>query len=107
MLKIHQILLFDHSVTQMSDSNVDNQLNIQIKETYGKIKIISQIDNKPIRKAYIKVFAKIKSGYTDIHDKFDYVSVSSHQMTDIQKFALLIITRDHGYAIKYPKPPKS
>ena len=71
------------SINQVSDNGTfyDNQLIIQIKERYGKIKVLSKKDNKPISKAYIKVFAKMKDGYdkhefykdgyTDIRGKFD------------------------------------
>ena len=105
------------SVNQVSDSDIfyDNQLIIQIKERYGQIKVISKKDNKVIKKAYIKVFAKTrynknefyKDGYTDIRGKFDYVSVSSGKLKDTEKFALLIVTNKCGCAIKYANKPKT
>ncbi len=97
---------------QVSDNNIfydDDELIIQIKERYGKIKVISKTDHKPIKKAYIKVFTKnefYKDGYTDIRGKFDYVSVSSRQLIDTQSFAILIVTEHCGSAVKYAKPPK-
>ena len=49
-----------NELNQVSDSHTfyDNQLIIQIKETYGQIKVLSKTDNKPIRKAYIKYSPK-------------------------------------------------
>ena len=45
-----------NALNQVSDSDTfyDNQLIIQIKETYGQIKVLSKKDNKPIKKAFSK-----------------------------------------------------
>eukprot|EP01083_Nonionella_stella_P069902 186637_1 len=98
-----------------SDTFYDHQLMTQIKETYGQIKVLCKTDHKPIKKAYIKVFAKgendknefYKDGYTDLRGGFDYVSVSSGQLQNAQQFAILIVTKDYGCAVKYAKKPKT
>ena len=47
-----------------------------------------------------------KDGYTDLRGQFDYVSVSSNQLKNTQKFAILVVTKQYGTAVKYVKPPK-
>ena len=47
-----------------------------------------------------------KDGYTDIWGKFEYVSVSSNQLKNTKKFAILIVSKQYGCAVKYAKPPK-
>eukprot|EP01083_Nonionella_stella_P120625 361553_1 len=98
-----------------SDTFYDHQLIIQLKETYGQIKVVCKANHKPIKKAYIKVFAKMsndknefyKDGYTDIRGGFDYLSVSSGQLQKAQKFAILIVTKEYGCAVKYANKPKT
>ena len=106
------------AVNQVSESDTfyDHQLVLYVKERYGQIQVLSAKERKPIPKAYCKVFAKMssgsqrhefyKDGYTDIRGTFDYVTVSSGKLQNVQKFAILIVTDNQGSAIKYAKPPK-
>ncbi len=48
-----------------------------------------------------------KDGYTDIRGGFDYVSVSSGQLKDTKKFAILIVTNDNGCSVKFVNKPKT
>ncbi|HXD89259.1 MAG TPA: hypothetical protein VN641_22395 [Urbifossiella sp.] len=59
-------------------------------------------------KVYVKVYAKLadgsvkfhKDGYTDLRGRFDYASVNTPERQAIQRFAVLILSDDHGAVIK-------
>jgi hypothetical protein len=59
---------------------------------------------KPITKVYVKTFAKFKSGetqyykdgYTDIRGTFDFASLNSTELNQIEKFSILIVSEKHG-----------
>lgn len=62
-----------------------NTLKLTIAEQYGRLEVRDQADNKPLGKAYVKVYARLKSGqvrffkdgYTDLRGRFDYASINS------------------------------
>ncbi len=39
--------------------------------------------------------------------EFDYVSVSSGQLKNTKKFAILIVTKENGCAVKFANKPKT
>ncbi len=78
--------------------------------------MVSRKDNgRPVKKAYVKVYAKTlsgkeefyKDGYTDIRGVFDYASISTDQMQRTVKFALFVKTERFGSAVKYASVPKT
>eukprot|EP01133_Synstelium_polycarpum_P010245 gene10245-11946_t len=90
-----------------------NNLSVQITEKAGQLRIIQKMSKSPISKSYVKVYQKSKTGsvsfwkdgYTDIAGYFDYSSVSSGNLSDVSKFSILIIHKEHGAVIKEAKPP--
>ncbi len=91
-----------------------NSMNVKLEENYGQIKVVSQDDNAPLSKVYVKVYAKLisgkkvfyKDGYTDLRGRFDYVSNSNDIINEIEKFSILIISKKNGAVIKETLPPK-
>src|SRR5690606_12764357 len=57
-----------------------HSLALQVIENYGQVKVTHLATNKPVPKAYVKVYAQLgdgqikfyKDGYTDIRGRFDY-----------------------------------
>ena len=47
-----------------------------------------------------------KDGYTDLRGRFDYVSLNTGELDNVQSFAILILNDDHGAIIREAKPPK-
>jgi hypothetical protein len=89
-----------------------NQLDIQISENYGQLQVRHAGDQRPLPRAYVKVFAEIdgkptfyKDGYTDLRGKFDYTSLSTADLDKTTRFSLLILTPDHGATVREVKPP--
>lgn len=58
---------------------------LNVAEAFGQLDVRDQNSDKPISKAYVKAYARLKTGeirflkdgYTDLRGKFDYASVSA------------------------------
>ena len=91
-----------------------NSLRVSLAENYGQITISSAKTDKALPKAYIKTYARLKDGrvkfykdgYTDWRGKFDYTSVNTSELDNVEKFGLLIMTDTDGALIKEANPPK-
>ncbi len=74
-----------------------NTFKLTLSESYGRIELRDQAADKPVSKAYVKVYARLKNGtvrffkdgYTDLRGKFDYASLNS---------------RDNATPIPTPRP---
>jgi hypothetical protein len=61
-----------------------NTLKLAVAENYGRLELRDQAAGKPVPKAYVKVYARLKGGtirffkdgYTDLRGKFDYASLN-------------------------------
>ncbi|QIF00218.1 autotransporter-associated beta strand repeat-containing protein [Roseimicrobium sp. ORNL1] len=62
-----------------------NTLKLAITENYGRLEARDSSTDKPVPKAYVKVYARLndgtvrffKDGYTDLRGRFDYASLNS------------------------------
>ena len=65
--------------------------------------------DEPLAKLYVKVYARKadgtvifhNDGYTDLRGKFDYASVSPESSANIEEFAVLLMSDDHGARVTY------
>ncbi|WP_395736053.1 autotransporter-associated beta strand repeat-containing protein [Prosthecobacter sp.] len=61
-----------------------NTLKVALTENYGRLEIRDATTDKPLAKAYVKVYARLnngtvrffKDGYTDLRGRFDYASLN-------------------------------
>ena len=69
---------------------------------------------KPVPKTYVKVYAQLaggqvrfyKDGYTDLRGRFDYSSLNTSELDQVKKFAILILSPEHGSIIQEVSPPQ-
>ena len=88
-------------------------LQCSFSESIGEVKVLSP-DLKPLPKVYVKCFCKnssdyvqfYKDGYTDLRGRFNYVTLNSDLINQVEKFSILIISEEYGSIIKECKPPK-
>ncbi len=88
-------------------------LSTYVSEGYGQLQVTSTTDRQPVETAYVKVYARkqdgsvefYKDGYTDLRGRFDYVSLSSSDITSIQRFAILVIDPEQGATVQEVAPP--
>ena len=91
-----------------------NALAVQVIENYGQVKVMHQATGAPLAKVYVKVYAKMKSGevaffkdgYTDLRGRFDYASLSTNEIDNVEKFSLLAMSETDGAVIREAMPPK-
>lgn len=91
-----------------------NSLTVQLIENYGQLKVTHATTNKPIAKAYVKVYAQrpdgssrfYKDGYTDLRGRFDYSSLNTNDLDAVTKFSVLVMSDEHGAIVKEANPPK-
>jgi hypothetical protein len=91
-----------------------NSLTIALADNYGQLTVASQNGGKALPKAYVKVYAQMKNGqtkfykdgYTDLRGKFDYTSLSTDELDNVNKFSLLVMTDTDGAIVREATPPK-
>jgi hypothetical protein len=91
-----------------------HELAVQVVETYGQLRVAHRSTRKPLPKAYVKAYARqqdgsvkfFKDGYTDLRGRFDYSSLSTSDLDHVDRFALLVLSDDHGAVIQEAAPPK-
>ncbi len=91
-----------------------NSLAVQIIENYGQLRVRQAKTGNAEAKAYVKVYARMKDGrevfykdgYTDLRGLFDYVSLSTDKLDGVDRFAILVLSEDHGAVVRETTPPK-
>jgi hypothetical protein len=82
-------------------------------ESYGQLQVARARDGAPLPKAYVKVFARLpggavrfhKDGYTDLRGRFDYVSLSGPGQESVERYAVLVLSEEHGAVTRELEPP--
>ena len=87
---------------------------MSVVENYGQLRVAHQGTGKPLRKTYVKVYARMqggevkfyKDGYTDLRGRFDYTSLSTNELDFVKKFSLLVLSEGAGAVIRECGVPK-
>ncbi len=89
-----------------SQAIYSNELHTVVSERYGLLTVRHAGDNRPLPTTYVKVYALTgngakfyKDGYTDLRGKFDFASVSTSDISDVQKFSVLVMSEEHGATV--------
>ncbi len=91
-----------------------HELAVQVIEPYGQVRVAHRETRKPLAKAYVKAYARgqdgtvrfFKDGYTDLRGRFDYSSLSTDDLDRVDRFALLVLSDEHGAVVQEAAPPK-
>jgi hypothetical protein len=91
-----------------------HELSVQVVEAYGQLKVARRKTRAPVCKAYVKAYARqqdgsvrfYKDGYTDLRGRFDYASLSTDDLDRVERFALLVLSDEHGAVVREAAPPK-
>lgn len=89
-------------------------LTVQTIERFGQLQVYHQSTGRSIPKTYCKVYARMKDGkvkfykdgYTDLRGRFDYTSLSTNDLDNVQRFSILVMSDDDGAIVKEVMPPK-
>ncbi len=90
-----------------------NQLQVEVTQEYGRLRVLGETSGKPLAKVYVKVYARMingqvrfyKDGYTDLRGKFEYASLNTNDLDQVSQFALLLIHPTAGAQIEEAPPP--
>jgi hypothetical protein len=91
-----------------------SSLVVQVSENYGQLRVLDAATNRPLPKVYVKVYARMnggaveffKDGYTDLRGRFDYASLSTNQLDNVERFAVLVLSDEYGASVREVAPPK-
>ncbi|MBK9385691.1 MAG: hypothetical protein IPN34_12850 [Planctomycetes bacterium] len=90
-----------------------NSLAVRWIESYGQVQVSDAASKQPLPKVYVKVYAKEpggkvrfhKDGYTDLRGRFDYASISGEGATNVERYAVLVLSDTQGAVIRELTPP--
>jgi hypothetical protein len=88
-------------------------LRVQWMDNFGQLRVSDAETGEALSKVYVKVFAQEangterfhKDGYTDLRGRFDYTSVSGDNATGAVRFAVLVLSDEHGAVVRELDPP--
>ena len=88
-------------------------LAVQVIERWGQVSVRHQETRAPLPATYVKAYARLrggqvkfyKDGYTDLRGRFDYASLSTDDLEQVERFALLVLHDQHGAVIREASPP--
>jgi hypothetical protein len=91
-----------------------NTLRVQMIEAYGQLAVAHAETRKPLAKAYVKVYARMnggevrffKDGYTDFRGRFDYVSLNTNELDNVDRLSVLVLSDEFGAVVREAAPPK-
>ena len=69
---------------------------------------------KPLSRVYVKAYARMKNGkvkfykdgYTDLRGRFDYASLNTSELDEVEKFSVLVLSDTHGATVRESDPPQ-
>ena len=84
-----------------------SQLDVQVHEALGVLKVCHRDTMEPLARVYVKIFSKAKAGaenfykdgFTDITGKFEYANASGKSLNGVDKFSILVCDREYGSTI--------
>ncbi|HUU58060.1 MAG TPA: hypothetical protein VMZ50_00840, partial [Phycisphaerae bacterium] len=99
---------------KQSQAYYAHSLNLQVIENYGQVRVTGAGTGKAIPKVYVKVYARMqggmvrfyKDGYTDLRGRFDYTSLNTNELDQVERFSLLILSEESGAVVREAAPPK-
>ena len=90
-----------------------NTLRVDLSDNFGQLSVRQADSRRPLNTVYVKVYARhkdgsvqfYKDGYTDLRGRFDYASLSTNQLDQVDRFAVLVLSEEHGALIQEIAPP--
>merc|ERR1712173_285094 len=82
----------------------------EVQRSESQIRVIRRKERTPVVKAYVKVYAQTaaepdgvfyKDGYTDLRGRFDYRTVCTNHLEEVERFAILVKTISNGADVLY------
>lgn len=90
-----------------------NNLSVHTIAPFGQLKVTDLATNRPLPRVYVKAYAKTgrgkasfyKDGFTDVRGRFDYASLSTDRLDEVERFAILVTNDEYGSTVVEVAPP--
>jgi hypothetical protein len=90
-----------------------NDLAVSVMAPYGQLQVRQTSSGVALASTYVKTYARMrggavqffKDGYTDLRGRFDYATLSTADLDNVERFALLILHDTAGAAVLESEPP--
>lgn len=90
-----------------------NSLSMNVVEPLGWLQVLNADDRSPVVGAYVKVYAQkndgsvafFKDGYSDLRGQFDYATLSTSDLDNVKRFAILVLDEKLGATVREAAPP--
>lgn len=90
-----------------------NDLATTVANQVGQVRVARASDHAALPATYVKVYARkqggaiafYKDGYTDLRGAFDYATLSTSDLDQVERFAILVCSDASGAAILEAGPP--
>lgn len=90
-----------------------NDLAVLVMAPYGQIQVRRASSGVALPATYVKVYARMhggavqffKDGYTDLRGRFDHATLSTSDLDDVERFALLVLHDGAGALVLEADPP--
>ena len=114
------VFLFQYTQAKILEASVDglavltpNDLQISLMAPYGQLRVARRSTGVALPGTYVKAYARkrgggvafYKDGYTDLRGRFDYATLSTHDLDQVERFALLVLHDEAGAQVLEAEPP--
>ncbi len=90
-----------------------NSLAVSFVEPFGRLQVLAARGRVPLEQAYVKIYARFKDGsvkfykdgYTDLRGQFDYATLSTSELDNVERFAILVLHDAQGAVVREAAPP--
>ena len=90
-----------------------HDLLVTVAHQYGQVRVARASDHAILPATYVKVFGRqrggavafYKDGYTDLRGRFDYATLSTDDLTRVERFAILVASDTAGALVVEAAPP--
>ena len=120
LLQSNLLLTLSAGSLSVSRPLYSHSLQLGLVEAYGQLRLTAAASeakggsgSRPVSRAYVKVYARssdtspsfYKDGYTDWRGRFDYASLSTDRLRSVTRFAILVMSEEHGAVVREARPP--
>ena len=90
-----------------------NDLAVAVMAPYGQLQVRQTSSGASLPSTYVKAYARMrggavqffKDGYTDLRGRFDYATLSTSDLDNVERFALLVLHDTSGASVLEADPP--
>ncbi|HUQ04643.1 MAG TPA: hypothetical protein VM261_19215 [Kofleriaceae bacterium] len=90
-----------------------NDLAVSVMAPYGQLQVRQTSTGVALASTYVKTYARMrggavqffKDGYTDLRGRFDYATLSTSDLDNVERFALLVLHDSAGASVLESEPP--